>query len=103
MYAGRDFDPADPGENEIYTFDFVNDLASNEALQSAVWTCAAVAGVDANAASCVIGTASVLATKTSQRISGLLPGVRYLLQAKGVTNLGNTVSLYSHANCANPK
>ena len=30
MYVGRDWDPTDVGENEVYTLDYVNDLASNE-------------------------------------------------------------------------
>lgn len=102
MYAGRDFDPSDVGENEVYTFDFVNDLASNESLQSATWTCAAVLGVDASASSRISGLATAAGSLTSQRVTGLLPGVRYRLQALGVTNLSNTVSLYAHVNCANP-
>ena len=76
MYVGRDFDPTDPGENEIFSFDFVNDLDSNESLQSATWTCAAVTGSDPAAASRISGSASAAGTQTSQRIAGLLPGVR---------------------------
>ena len=104
MYAGRDFDPSDTGENETYTFDLVNDLAATgETITSAAWTCAVVSGVDANAATCVFGSATISGTQTSQRINGLKPGVVYRLQVKAVTSLGNTVSLYSHVKCANPK
>lgn len=103
MYCGRDFDPSDTGENEVYTIDFVNDLAPNEALMSAVWTCAVVSGIDTAAATRISGAASVALSKSSQRITGLLPGVKYRLQAVAMTTFGNSVSLWSHVICQSPK
>jgi hypothetical protein len=103
MYVGRDFDPSDVGENEAYTLDFVNDLAPNEALASATWSCQAVTGSDPAAASHVSGAASVAGKTTSQRITGLLPGVKYRLQAVAATTFGNSVSLWSHVTCQSPK
>jgi len=103
MFVGKDWDPSDPGENELYTLDFVNDLAANEAMTSATWTCAAVTGSDPSAASRISGPASVSGKTTSQRVTGLLAGVRYRLQAIATTTFGNTVSLYSHVTCQSPK
>ena len=103
MYIGRDFDPGDVGENDVYTFDFVNNLNVGETLSSATWTCAAVTGADAAASTRLYGSASCSGTQTSQRVYSLLPGVRYRLQALATTSLGNTKSLWAHVTCANPK
>ena len=103
MFVGRDFDPSDVGEDEVYSFNFVNDLNASESLATAVWTCTAVTGVDASAATRVNGGATVSGQTTSQRITGLLPGVRYRLLATAVTLQSNTVSLWAHVTCANPK
>lgn len=103
MFVGRDFDPSTVGEDEVYSFSFVNDLNATESLATAAWSCTAVAGVDDNAASRINGGATVSGQTTSQRVTGLLPGVRYRLQATAVTLQGNTVILWAHVTCANPK
>jgi hypothetical protein len=103
MYVGRDFDPSDPGENEVYSFDFTRDLADNEALTAATWSCTVAGGSDPSAASRISGSASVSGKTTSQRVTGLLAGVRYRLQAIATTTFGNTVSLFSHVTCQSPK
>lgn len=105
MYAGTDFSVSDQDENEIYSFDFVNDLSTGELLVGSpppVWTIAVVSGTDAAANSRLSGSPSVVngpggvLTATSQRIVGLVPGVRYLLRANVNTSQGNAKTLYSH-------
>lgn len=103
MYVGRDFDPSDPGESEVYSLDFSRDLDANEALTAATWTCSVASGSDPSASSRISGSASVSGKTTSQRVTGLQPGVRYRLQAVATTTFGNTVSLWSHVTCASPK
>lgn len=106
MYCGRDFDPADQSESEPYTLDFVNDLAAGETLTSATWTCAVAPdsrAQDASASTRLSGSAATSGTQTSQRVVGLLPGVKYILRAVAVTNQGNTRVLYSHVTGQAPK
>jgi hypothetical protein len=102
MYVGQDFDPSDVGEDELYTFDFVNDVACGETIVTATWSCAAVDGQDPDAASRVVGPASWLGTETTQRVAGMLAGVRYRLLASAFTTFGNTKHLWSHVTSGNP-
>jgi hypothetical protein len=105
MYVGRDFDPTDAGESERYSFDFVNDLQVGDAIAAAVWTCEVAAksvGADAGAASRIDGPPVFTGTKTTQRVSGMVPGVIYCLTATVTTNLLDTVSLWSHVECKDP-
>lgn len=102
MYIGSDFSPASPGESELYTLDFSNDLATNESINTAVWSLSAIEGVDADAAVRLAGAASVTIKTTSQRIAGLQAGVKYLMQASVATTFGNTKVLYSHVACRTP-
>lgn len=102
MYCGRDFDPADSSENEIYTLDFVNDLAAGEQLSSATWTCAVAPDSrvqDASAPSRLSGGASVSGTQTTQRVTGLVAGAKYILRAVATTDQSNERVLYSHVLC----
>ncbi len=105
MYAGRNFDPVDPGESEIYTFDFVKDMQAADAITDAEWFCE-VAEIsendDEDAATYVTGSATYGTTKTSQRFEGFKAGVTYALQAKVTTQNGDTVSLWAHVECREP-
>jgi hypothetical protein len=105
MYIGKDFDPSDPTENEVYALDFVNDIPATLTVASSVWTCVAVTGTDANASSRLVGGSSVSGTtKSTQRIAGLLAGVKYRLTATAtLSDTTTVVSLYSHVSCNAPK
>lgn len=106
MYAGRDFDPQEAIESETFGFNLVNDLTSGETISSVsggAWNISVSKGTDSTASSHIIGAASIVipdgATSliaTTQRISGLNPGVTYCVQAVVATSLGNTKSLFSH-------
>lgn len=106
MYAGRDFPPADPGEYEPYTFDFVRDVAEGEIITGAAWTCSVAAdsqGTDDDPMSRLAFVApDNSGTVTNQIVTNLLPGVKYVLQATVTTSLGNTLSLWSHVECNQP-
>jgi hypothetical protein len=105
MYVGRDFDPADAVESSLYTFDFVNEMQDGDTITAATWACAVAAaseGADASPATHVIGSAIFLGTETSQRVSGLLAGVIYVLSATVTTTKGDTLSLWSHVKSGAP-
>lgn len=102
MYIGRDFHPIDIGESAEFTIDFARDLEDGDSILSAVWDCWAEIGTDADAATRLIGGASVDGTKTTQRVEGTLAGVKYGLQAVVITTLGNTVSLFSYVKSQDP-
>lgn len=105
MYVGRDFHEMDPGEQELLTLDFTNDLGADETVASAVWTCAVQVGspvADASASSRIIGSASVSGKTTTQKVGNLVAGANYLIKAVVTTNLGNLVSLWSHIICREP-
>ena len=100
MYAGRDQLPADNSESEVYGFDFINDLLSGETISSAVWSLSVKSGTDASPSSHLIGSPSIVsATKTAQRISGLLQGVTYIITCTVTTNLSNTKVLWTKVFC----
>ena len=105
MYVGRDFDPSDTGESERFTFDFVNDIQAGDQIIGATWTCEVSERsllADAEAASRIAGTAIFSGTKTTQRVTGLQPGVVYVLRADVTTEKEDIVSLWSHVECKEP-
>jgi hypothetical protein len=106
MYVGRDFDPSDEGENEVYSLDFVKDVASGETIVSAQWFLAVAEdseAEDANAQDHIVLDSTNAGTVSSQRIAGLVRGVKYVVQAKALTSQGNTKSLWSHIPCGGPQ
>ena len=114
MYAHMDFDPAEIPENELFGVDFLYDLsrlAPDEQLLSAEFTLSVISGVDADAATRLIGAPYVainpfnktgLTTMAVQRITGLLDDVYYALEAKAVTTNANTLTLWSRIPPENP-
>jgi hypothetical protein len=105
MYIGRDFDPSDAGEVERYTFDFVNDLNAGDTITASSWECGVATiseGMDGAASSHVDGVAIINKTRSTQRISGLVAGVTYVLTANVETLNGDTISLWAHVECKEP-
>lgn len=105
MYARRDFDPVDVGEIGEFTFNFSRDLASGDTIASVVWACTVADssdGADASASSRLSGSPSNTTIKTTQRVSGLVAGVKYVLQASATTTLGDMLSLWSYVDCKEP-
>lgn len=101
-YTGGDFDDCDPGEQELYSFDFsvaANSAVTSDTVVSAVWVIEVISGTDALASSRVLGVPIISGTKVTQMIDGLQPGVTYLLQALATMASGQVLSLYSHVSC----
>lgn len=99
MYVGRDFSPADPVENEVYGFDFRKDLASGETLSSATFVLSVIDGTDASPGSRLTGIPTISGTQAWQKLTGLLAGTSYRLEAVVITNQGNTKALWSRIEC----
>lgn len=106
MKVKYDFDPADPGESELYAFDYTPELSALDYLTGATFGLDVVAGVDGSSASRLSGSATVAAKEGGtravlaiQRLANLQPGVRYRLRCAATTFLGNTVSLYANVSC----
>ncbi len=100
MYVGRDFDPANSTEDEVYSLDFVNELASGESLLSITSIDLTVfQGTDADPSSHLSGTPSISGTVVSQRLTSLTSGVTYTLAMTVLTNQTNTLTLFSRVAC----
>lgn len=102
MDVGRNFDPIDPGEVDLFGMDFVKDLADNETIVSSTWECRVADGsavADALASSRIIGDPVVQGTATFQTVSNCVAGVTYVLLATVVTSIGLTKSLWAHVEC----
>jgi hypothetical protein len=101
MYVGRYFLPADQSESEVYSFDFVNDLATGETVTAVTaFTIELVAGTDADPNSRKVGSAQLISARiAAQRLAGLRQGATYKLQAVVTTSNANTLSLWSFVEC----
>lgn len=99
MYVGVDFSPVDGGEIISEAFDFVNDLATGDSITSVVWTCSVATGstaIDPSPASRMFGSPQFSGTIVSQRFTGFVAGVTYLLLAQVTTTFGDKLDLWSH-------
>ncbi len=100
MYVGRDFDPANSTESEVYSLDFVNELATSESLLSVSSVGFTVfQGADADPSSHLSGSPSISGTIVSQRLITLTSGVTYTLSFTVLTNQSNTITLFSRVAC----
>lgn len=104
MYVGSDFQQSDTEEDEVYAFDYVNDLETGETITAAAFeiTMATGGGEDPDPQSHAIGDAVIDATICSQRIAGLLPGKKYVIRCLATTSLNNVRSLYAHVKTKEP-
>jgi|GEM_PF-2347188 len=105
MYVGRDFDPLQVVEKDSFSLDFVNNLAAGETLLSAEWECEvfqASEEPDPDAATRLVGAATVTGTTTSQFVGNEpVVGCTYVLTAIVETSLGKTLSMWSKFLCQN--
>ena len=77
-------------ENEAFSFDFSQVLASGETISSANCTVQVIIGTDPNPTAILSGGATYLGTKTFQRVLGGISEVTYRLVMTITTSLGNT-------------
>jgi hypothetical protein len=94
-----DFSPGDVSEQPTLSFSFVNDLAAGETISSVVFLLSVAAtsvGADGSPSSRLIGSPAISGLVVSQRLSGCLAGVIYLVEARVTTSLSNVYSLWNH-------
>jgi hypothetical protein len=85
---GLNYTPKRASEVEIFTVDYVDQLAPGETIVSAAWSCSIYSGSDSSVAAMVQGNASINGTQVSQLIGGGVPGVKYRPICTATTNLG---------------
>lgn len=95
-YVGRDFPNLDPTNQRDLTLDFVNDAARCDHVASATWTVEVVKGVDASYATRALGATTWRGQLVTQRMGGLLDGVKYKVTALATMRSGEVIGLYSN-------
>lgn len=98
-YSGTDLVDMDPGESKSVSFTFT--LVNSETISSITWGIASIGALDPYAAS-RLGAGSSSGAIASNRVSGLVGGIKYLIQCEATTSDGNIYSLYTHVMCRNP-
>lgn len=88
-----DFTPMRVGAEEVFTVDYVDELAPGETILSAAWEMRVVQGVDPSASAMIIGTATVKGSVVSQLITGGVAGVTYRPICWALTSLGQRLDL----------
>jgi hypothetical protein len=103
MYCGEDFDVIQPDEVDDFTFDFVNDLKSNETILWArceLYVARASMGADINPMGHVMSNVVVTGTMTTVKLGrNMVDGVLYGLEIQVMTSFNNQISLWSHIPC----
>lgn len=103
--AVGDFIDADPGTDDYYTFDFINNLAPGDSLiaTNATWEISAIEGVDpGDPQDYELAGPFVFGTRVTIKGGGFLPGVKYKMQCfTGLTAFGNDRDLWATVTGAN--
>lgn len=83
-------------ETVVETFDFTSRLTSAETISTAAVTSVVYSGTDASPSAIVSGAASISGKKVTQKVTGGLIGVTYLLKCTITTSLGQTLALSAY-------
>ena len=81
------------GETRIETFDFTSALSASETISTASVAATVYSGTDTSPSSVVSGTATISGQTVTQKVTGGVLGVVYLLTCTITTSLGQTVRL----------
>lgn len=81
------------GETRNEVFDFISRLAVSETLSTASVAATVYSGTDASPSSVVSGSASISGTKVTQKLTGGVLGVTYLIVCTVTTSAGQTLLL----------
>jgi hypothetical protein len=111
----KNFDPIEPGETDVFSIEFTQDLLNGRTALTPVFQCTVVstdtgATPDATPSARLIGVANLsysvnpvdqsLRTFANQKFSGFVVGNTYAINATISTNDGCTVQRYSRVYCA---
>lgn len=109
MLLVQAFPPIDPTvEKENLTFDYGPRLGAGVTITSATLTCTAIIGLDASAASRLLGSSSIVASPSSgapagaviQTVGTMVAGVTYQIQCVAQTSDGQALSVRMNLPCA---
>lgn len=84
------FSPKDPAEVWQLSVDFAKILITGETLSSSAWYVTTYSGVDASPSAILLGTPSIVGTKSKHTVTDGLDGVMYRIKVVAETSLGNT-------------
>jgi hypothetical protein len=94
VLSRADLPPKYVGETKDYEFDFVSELAEGETISSATVSASVYSGTDATPSNIISGADSTSGTIVTQRITGGVLGVIYILLCEAVTSAGQTLRMY---------
>lgn len=100
-YVGRDFTDMDEGEEENFAFDFGPVLPAGVGVVAATWV-SEVTGTEADASNVLIDLPVINGTVVSQKVAGLVAGVKYLQHCSITATDGTKPSLWSYVRCVDP-
>ena len=101
MYAGFDFDSIEPGEVDVFSMEFTNQLQYGNTIASAAWTCSVEQTIpgatpDLAPASRINGPAGVVTfgprSFTSQTVSGMIDGTTTFCKPRSPQAMGASFS-----------
>ena len=97
-----DFTPMRVAEKEIFTVDYVDQLAIGETIVSAVWSSTEPTGTDSSPNSTIYGSPTISGSKVSQLIRPNFADVVYYPICTAQTSLGQTLILPEYNDGALP-
>lgn len=105
MYIGNDLPDMTTNDIRMLAFDFVNDLAPGEIIQSAQAFCEVPqelnvgAPTDGSPSSHITHGPDIIGTAVATQLTGLITGIVYRLRIVATTDQTNHPELYSHIKC----
>ncbi len=97
-YSGTDLADMDPGEEKSFSLTFV---PVSGTVVSVSWGITSIGGLDPYAAS-KLAAGSLSGAVASNKVSLLVPGIKYLIIAQATLSTGDVISLYTHVFCRMP-
>lgn len=96
-YPNRvEFPPKLSGVTDTYPFDFISALSSGETISTAVVTVSVYSGTDPTPSALVSGGAAISGVQVTQKLTGGLPGVLYIVLCTITTSLTRTLQLSAY-------
>lgn len=102
MYLGRDWEPIESGETDVFSVDFSAVVNNGETITTSSVVCAVASNSpasDPTPSSRLIGVSSITNNIVSQRIGGCADGAYYTLTFQIVTSDGRTLKRWSRFQC----
>ena len=84
------------GETRTEVFSFLSLLAVGETLSGASTTVTVYSGTDASPSSIISGSATISGSNVSQKFTGGVSGVTYLITVTALTSAGQTLTITAY-------